>query len=118
MLLENPNDAEAKAVLKVKSPKLYEIYEYKLNDSIETNQVFFKELALYTKAINENSLDKLNDVTQKQEFLLKDFALFNKALIQAQDSKYSDAKETLKLINPESEVSPMAKMLEHFLLTK
>jgi len=117
-LLKNPNDKEAIAVLQAKNPKLYEISQYKLNDTKIIDVEFFKELALYTKAINEQSIDSLNTVTQKQKFILKDFALFNKALIQAKESKFTDAKETLKLIGTKSEVSPMAKMLEHFLLTK
>ena len=118
ILLQNPNDADAKAILKVKNAKLYEIFQYKLDDSKVTNVEFFKELALYTQAIDEASLDKIDTVTQKQDFLLKDFALFNKALIQAKNTQYTDAKETLKLIDQKSEVLPMAKMLEHFLLTK
>lgn len=117
-LLKNPNDKEAIAVLQAKNPKLYEILQYKLNDTKVIDAEFFKELALYTKAINEQNVDSLNTVTQKQGFILKDFALFNKALIQAKESNFIDAKETLKLISTKSEVSPMAKMLEHFLLTK
>jgi len=117
-ILKDPYDKEALAVLQAKNPKLYEISQYKLNDSKVIKEEFFKELALYTKAINEQNIENLNSVTQKQKFILKDFALFNKALIQAQESKFSDAKETLKLIDTKSEVSPMAKMLQHFLLTK
>jgi len=117
-LLKNPNDKEAMAVLEAKNPKLYEIAQYKLNDTKVIDVEFFKELAQYTKAIESESIEGLNNVTQKQEFILKDFALFNKALIQAQESKFVDAKETLNLIGLKSEVAPMAKMLEHFLLTK
>ena len=117
-LLLNPNDKEALAILEVKNPKLYEIYQYQLDNTQIINVPFFKELALYTKAIKENKIDDLTSVTQKQEFLLKDFAIFNKALIQAQEAKYAEAKETLKLIEANSEVSPLAKMLEHTLLTK
>jgi hypothetical protein len=117
-LLKNPNDKEALAVLEVKNKKLYEIYQYRQDDTKVIDVKYFKELALYTNAIKENSLQKLNNVTQKQEFLLKDFAIFNKALIQAQEKKYAEAKETLQLISDKSEVSPLGKMLEHFLLTK
>jgi len=117
-LLKNPNDKEASAVLQVKNPTLFKISQYKIDNTKEVDAVFFKELTLYTQAIEEQNIDKLNDVTQKQDFILKDFSLFNKALIQAKQSKYTDAKETLKLIAVKSEVSPMAKMLEHYLLTK
>ena len=117
-LLNNPDDKEALAVLEVKNPKLFKIYQFKINDTKVTDVTFFKELALYTTAIKENNIEKLTEVTQQQEFLLKDFAIFNKALIQAQESKYAESKETLKSINENSAVSPLGKMLEHFLLTK
>jgi len=117
-LLKNPNDTEAMAILKVKNIKLYEIFQYKLDTSKTTNVEFFSELVEYKNAIKENNLNKITTVTQKQKFLLKDFALLNKAIIQAKQSKYTEAKETLKLINTKSEVAPVAKMLEHFLLTK
>ncbi|MDC0933416.1 hypothetical protein OAR97_06155 [Arcobacteraceae bacterium] len=117
-LLKNPNDKEAKAILEVKNPELYKILQYKTDDTKVVEVEFFKDLALYTKAMEKENVDELNTVTLDQNFILKDFALFNKALIQAKSSKYSDAKETLKLINTQSPVAPMAKMLSHFLLTK
>jgi len=117
-LLKNPNNKEAMAILQVKNPKLYQILQYRLDDTKEIDVEFFKDLAIYTKAIQSQSVKGLNSVTQSQEFILKDFALFNKALIQTQESKFTEAKETLKLIQLKSEVAPMAKMLEHFLLTK
>ncbi|MGB5866294.1 MAG: hypothetical protein WBG69_00315 [Arcobacteraceae bacterium] len=117
-LIKNPNDTEALAVLKAKNSKLYEIYQYKLDTSKKTDVEFFSELVQYTEAIKENSIEKITSVTQKQKFLLQDFALLNKAIIQAQNTQYSDAKDTLKLINDKSEVAPLSKMLEHFLLTK
>jgi hypothetical protein len=117
-LLQNPNDKEAMAILKVKNSKLYEILQYKQGNTKEIHLEFFKELIEYSNAIEENSIEKINHVTQKQNFLLKDFALLNKALIQVQNEKYADARNTLQLIDKKSEVSPMVKMLEHYLLTK
>ena len=117
-LLKNPNDTEAMAILKAKNTKLYEIFQYKLDTSKTTKVEFFSELVEYQNAIKENNINALTSVTQQQKFLLQDFALLNKAIIQAKQSQYNDAKETLKLINEKSEVLPVAKMLEHFLLTK
>jgi hypothetical protein len=117
-LLKNPNDKEAQAILEVKNPKLYQILQYKLDDTKVVEVEFFKDLALYTNAMKKENLAQLTTVTLDQDFILKDFALFNKALIQAKTSKYTDAKETLKLIDTKSPVAPMAKMLTHFLLTK
>lgn len=117
-LLQNPNNKEAMAVLEVKNSKLYQILQYNQDNTKEVNVEFFKELTEYSNAIQENSIEKINKVTPKQNFLLKDFALLNKALIQVQNEKYVDAGNTLKLINKRSEVLPIAKMLEHYLLTK
>ena len=117
-LLKDNNNKEALAILEAKNPKLYKIYQFIQDDTKITDVTFFKELAMYTSAIKENNIQGLTEVTQKQEFLLKDFALFNKALIQSQEANYAAAKETLQSINENSAVSPLAKMLEHFLLTK
>ena len=117
-LLQNPNDKEALAILEVKNPTLYKIFQFNLNNETNTDVEFFKELALYTQAINKEDIGELTTATQQQSFVLKDFALFNKALIQAQNDEFTAAKETLVLIDAQSEVAPMAKMLEHFLLTK
>lgn len=117
-LLQDPSDKEALAVLEAKNPKLFKIFQYRQDDTKVIDVAYFKELALYTQAIKENSVEKLNSISIQQQFLLKDFALFNKALIQAQNSQYKEARESLKLIKENSEVAPLAKMLEHFLLTK
>jgi len=117
-LLQNPNDTEALALLEVKNPTLYKIFQFNLNNETNTDVEFFKQLALYTQAINKEDIEALTTATQQQSFILKDFALFNKALIQAQNNEFEEAKETLKLIEGQSEVSPMAEMLQHFLLTK
>jgi len=117
-LLQDPNNKEALAILEVKNPTLYKIFQFQLNDETDIDVKFFKELALYTQAINKENIADLTTVTQQQSFILKDFALFNKALIEAQNNNFTAAKETLKLIDSQSEVTPMVKMLEHFLLTK
>jgi hypothetical protein len=54
----------------------------------------------------------------QKDFLLKEFALFNKALIFANNKKYVDAKETLKLIPQNSQVNNLVVLLNHYLLTK
>lgn len=118
ILQENPKDIEAQAVLKVKNPQLYEIFQYTQDKTQANQETFFKELVLYRQAIKENDIEKITAVTQQQNFLLKDFALFNKAMLEVENKKYADAKATLQLIEQNSEVRPIAQMLEHFLLTK
>jgi len=54
----------------------------------------------------------------QKDFLLKEFALFNKALILTQEGEYSQAKQTLQLIQKDSQVSDLVALLNHYLLTK
>ncbi len=117
-VLIDPNDKASLSVLKEKNQKLYEIAQYSQGKNDNVNSEFLKELSLYSKAIEENSIDKISQVTQKQTFLLKDFALFNKAVLEAKSGKYTDAKESLKLIPKTSNIAQLTQMLEHFLLTK
>ncbi|MEA3553183.1 MAG: tetratricopeptide repeat protein [Campylobacterota bacterium] len=118
LLLENPNDKLSLNYLEENNKKLYEIAIYMNDKTKKTNVEFLAELSTYSKAIEKDNIDELSAVTQKQTFLLKDFAIFNKALIQAQNGKYQDAKESIKLIPANSSVASLSSMLEHFLLTK
>ena len=117
-LLTNPNDKKALDILKTKNKKLYDIFIYTQNPTVQNQLEFFKQLAQYSKAIESNSIDGINSVVTDQQFLLKDFAIFNKAILQAKNKQYKDAKESLKLIDPKSDVAPVAIILEHFLITK
>jgi len=118
VLLASPNDQEALNTLKEKNQKLYSVALFMQNNTATNEVEFLKELSLYAQAINEENISKISEVTQNQDFLLKDFALFNKALILAQNKEYKEAKETIKLIPENSNIKVLAKMLEHFLLTK
>lgn len=117
-VLENPNDTASLNELKSKNQKLYEIAQFKNNQSANVNVDFFKELAAYSQAMEKSEINKISQISQNQNFLLKDFAVFNKALIQAQNGKYKESKETLKLIPVTSNISGLSKTLEHFLITK
>lgn len=118
ILLTDSLNKEAIAILKDKNPKLLEVINFTKNNTTNTDVAYLKELALYSKAMKENNINKLSSVTENQNFLLKDFALFNKALIQTQNKKYLDAKETLKQIPQSSNIIALSKMLSHFLITK
>lgn len=117
-LLENPNDQNALNTLKSKNPKLYDIAVH-LNDRSKSVDVeFLKELSVYSAAVEKNSVNDISTAVQSQKFLIKDFAMFNKALIEAQNGKYKESKETLKMIPVTSSLASLVAMLEHFLLTK
>jgi predicted negative regulator of RcsB-dependent stress response len=72
----------------------------------------------YKKAIEEKNIEQLNTLSMQKDFLLKEFALFNKALILTQEGEYSQAKQTLQLIQKDSQVSDLVALLNHYLLTK
>jgi len=117
-LLENPNNKEALASLKEKNLKLYNIALFMQNSSAPNDIEFLKELSQYSQAIKEQNIDKLTSTIESQDFLLKDFALFNKALLLVKKQKFKEAKKSLKQISQQSNLNVLAKMLEHYLLTK
>ncbi len=122
ILVQDINNKEALNTLKQKNPKLAQIIEAKIalaqNKEPQIDLKYLKELNEYSIAIKKNDLNKLNSVIMENDFLLKEYALFQKALIQAQNGKYTDSKETLKMIPQSSSVQQLAGLLQHFLLTK
>ncbi len=121
-VLENNNDAKALADLKAKNKDLYEIALYlqakKEAKIIETNVPLLKELSKYETALANKSITELDNVSMQSDFLLKDFAVFNKALFLANEGKFTEAKTTLALIPQTSKAFELAKLLNHYLLTK
>jgi hypothetical protein len=121
-VLENNNDAKALADLKAKNKDLYEIALYlqakKEAKIIETNVPLLKELSKYETALANKSITELDNVSMQSDFLLKDFAVFNKALFLANEGKFTEAKTTLALIPKTSKAFELAKLLNHYLLTK
>lgn len=121
-VLENNNDAKALADLKAKNKDLYEIALYlqakKEAKIIETNVPLLKELSKYETALVNKSITELDNVSMQSDFLLKDFAVFNKALFLANEGKFTEAKTTLALIPQTSKAFELAKLLNHYLLTK
>ena len=121
-VLENSNDAKALADLKEKNKELYNVALYlqakneqKLAD---INIPLLKELSKYQTAIANKSIPELDNVSMQNDFLLKEFAVFNKALLLANEGKFNEAKTTLALIPQTSKAFELAKLLNHYLLTK
>lgn len=121
-VLENSGDTKALADLKDKNKNLYEIALYlqakKDSKSVEINIPFLKELSKYQNALINKSVSELDNVSMQNDFLLKDFAVFNKALFLANEGKFQEAKTTLALISETSKAFELAKLLNHYLLTK
>ena len=120
--LNDNNNEAALATLKDTNTRLYNVALYiKSKNSPTTDMVndkYLGTLVAYKKAIEEKNIDQLNTLSMQKDFLLKEFALFNKALILTQEGEYSQAKQTLQLIQKDSQVSDLVALLNHYLLTK
>ena len=121
-VLENSNDAQALANLKDKNPQLYDVVLFlqAKNDakSADINVPLLKELSKYQVALANKDVSGLDNLSMQNDFLLKDFAIFNKALFLTNEGKFNEAKTTLALIPQTSKAFELAKLLNHYLLTK
>lgn len=121
-VLVNNNDAQALATLKEKNQQLYDVAKFlQLKNETkpeEINLPLLKELSKYQIALNEKSISQLDNLSMQNDFLLKEFAIFNKALFLTNEGKFSEAKTTLALIPQTSKAYELAKLLNHYLLTK
>ncbi|MDD2639532.1 MAG: hypothetical protein PHS65_00895 [Arcobacteraceae bacterium] len=120
--LNDNNNEAALATLKDTNTRLYNVALYIKSKNSPTTDVvndkYLGTLVAYKKAIEEKNIDQLNTLSMQKDFLLKEFALFNKALILTQEGEYSQAKQTLQLIQKDSQVSDLVALLNHYLLTK
>lgn len=121
-VLENSNNSEALAILKEKNPKLYDVALFlqakKEAKSVDINVPLLKELSKYQAALSNKNISELDNLSMQNDFLLKEFAIFNKALFLTNEGKFDDAKKTLALIPQTSKAFELAKLLNHYLLTK
>ncbi|MFA7083011.1 MAG: hypothetical protein WC141_00610 [Arcobacteraceae bacterium] len=120
--LNDNSNKTALAELKETNVRLYNLALYikSRNEPIsETiNDSYLGSLVTYKKALEEKNIDQLNTLSMQKNFLLKEFALFNKALLLTEDGKYNEAKQTLQLIQKDSQVADLVALLNHYLLTK
>ena len=121
-VLENSNNAQALATLKDKNPQLYDIALYlQAKKEAKVAQIsvpLLKELSKYQTALANKNISELDNLSMQNDFLLKEFAIFNKALLLTNEGKFNEAKTTLALIPETSKAFELAKLLNHYLLTK
>ena len=121
-VLANNNDSQAFEILKEKNQQLYDIAKYiqakNEGKTLDINVPLLKELSKYQAAIESKSISQLDNLSMQNDFLLKEFALFNKALFLTNEGKIAEAKTTLALIPETSRAYELAKLLNHYLLTK
>lgn len=121
-VLENSDDAQALAILKDKNPQLYDIAIFlqakKEAKATQISVPLLKELSKYQTALADKNIAELDNLSMQNDFLLKEFAIFNKALLLTNEEKFNEAKTTLALIPETSKAFELAKLLNHYLLTK
>ena len=121
-VLENSNNAQALATLKDKNPQLYDIALYlQAKKEAKVAQIsipLLKELSKYQTALADKNISELDNLSMQNDFLLKEFAIFNKALLLTNEGKFNEAKTTLALIPQTSKAFELAKLLNHYLITK
>ena len=121
-VLENSNNDQALATLKDKNPQLYDIALYlQAKKEAKVAQIsvpLLKELSKYQTALANKNISELDNLSMQNDFLLKEFAIFNKALLLTNEGKFNEAKTTLALIPQTSKAFELAKLLNHYLITK
>ena len=121
-VLENSNNAQALATLKDKNPQLYDIALYlQAKKEAKVAQIsipLLKELSKYQTALANKNISELDNLSMQNDFLLKEFAIFNKALLLTNEGKFNEAKTSLALIPETSKAYELAKLLNHYLITK
>ena len=121
-VLQNSTDTQALEELKNTNEKLYEVALFLQakndNKSIEVSIPLLKELSKYQTALADKNIAELDNLSMQNDFLLKEFAIFNKALLLTNEGKFNEAKTTLALIPQTSKAFELAKLLNHYLITK
>lgn len=120
--LNDNNNEAALATLKDTNTRLYNVALYikakNENTTPEINDKYLGTLLSYKKAIEDKNIEQLNTLAMQKDFLLKEFALFNKALLLTQNGEYEQARQTLQMIQKDSQVKDLVALLNHYLLTK
>ncbi len=115
-LLKDANNTQALADLQSNNPKLFELYTYqKAMNNLDTTAL--KELASSKNEIiadlSAYDLAIIEGKPAKSEYL-EDVALINNAYLLIKEGKMKEAKEQLEMINEESPVFNIAKIIKHY----
>lgn len=115
-LLTDANNTQALADLQSNNPKLFELYTYqKAMNNLDTTAL--KELASSKNEIiadlSAYDLAIIEGKPAKSEYL-EDVALVNNAYLLIKEGKMKEAKEQLEMINEESPVFNIAKIIKHY----
>ena len=118
-LEKNPKNKEALEQLKEANPKLYALYNYSVSANSEDKEglskvprvdEFLSDVAPYHISV----LDR----APKDSIYYKNLALIQKAYLLIKSGKKSEAKNILMQIPKNSALAPVARLLEHYTITK
>jgi hypothetical protein len=118
-LEKDPKNTDALNSLKANNPKLYALYKY----SVAANSANKEELSKInkdTKFLEDviNYHISVVDKNPKNSIYYKNLALIQKAYLLIKNNKTKEAKNILIQIPKNSAVAPIARLLEHYTITK
>ncbi|MDO5046326.1 hypothetical protein [Campylobacter sp.] len=111
-LINNPNDANAKAILKEKDISLFALYEFKR--SLENN-----DTATLTSIVNQPIDPLLKEIIKSQTDsssgqILSDYKTLLKGYELIRENKIAEAAIEFKKIPLNSQLQPIVKNLQHY----
>ncbi len=118
-LQKNPKDANALEQLKSNNPKLYALYSYSIAANsgnkdalakIDASSDMLKDIIQYHIGVLSN--------TPKESKYYPDLSSIEKAYLLIKNGKKSEAKNILTTIPKTSPAAPVARLLEHYTITK
>ncbi len=123
ILLKNPEDASAKAILEEKNKDLYEIFlfseamhsgDVKKLEAINVNNPILKDLVHYSQATLSGNATDLAQYSNIDSALMKDFAILQEAFLLLKDEKLQEADAMLAKIDFRSPLRNIAIFLKHY----
>jgi len=118
-LEKNPNDKSALNNLKENNPKLYALYSYSVAvnsankealTKVDKDGKFLEDVVAYHLSVLEKE--------PKDSVYYKNLSLVQKAYLLIKNGKKQEAKNILIQIPKDSAVAPVARLLEHYTITK
>ena len=118
-LQKDPNNKEALITLKSNNPKLYSLYSYSVAAN-SANKAKLEQVSKDSKFLDDVVNYHLGVLakTPKDSIYYKNLALLQKAYLLIKENKAKEAKNILIQIPQNSAVAPVAKLLEHYTITK
>ena len=123
-LVENPNDANSKTMLKSLSPELYDVWSYSqalvnkdtqaLKKLSSSKTTLISDLATYELASSSADTAALSSYSMKQNVIYKDLALVQNAILLLNKKDIEKAHQELKKVSQNSSLNKVVSALLHY----